>query len=277
MRKQHAFTLIELLVVIAIIAILAAILFPVFAQAREKARAISCLSNQKQIDTSLLMYVQDYDEVLPDITAGAALGNAANGNPGEPANRIWNGFLQPYMKNGQLAICPSSAHSIIKSFDGVDFTGFFWTPVDRRQLSIGIIAQITPWEDYGCTIDPTMFPNSYCELHFHPMAEYPYPAQTATFADGVPKDPSTRGGGYIVNPLNAINTNFAFSDRHSKGSNVSFQDGHSKWSRTERLVVADEIDNGIGQCINYDAAGVYYDPSAPYPDTTPLCNGLGIR
>src|SRR5690348_13685049 len=61
-RRSSAFTLIELLVVIAIIAILAAILFPVFAQAREKARSTSCLSNEKQIDTAAQMYVQDYDE-----------------------------------------------------------------------------------------------------------------------------------------------------------------------------------------------------------------------
>src|SRR5690349_3905542 len=64
-RVRRGFTLIELLVVIAIIAILAAILFPVFAQAREKARQSSCLSNMKQIGSALLMYVQDYDEVWP--------------------------------------------------------------------------------------------------------------------------------------------------------------------------------------------------------------------
>src|SRR2546421_3601763 len=62
---RHAFTLIELLVVIAIIAILAAILFPVFAQAREKARAISCLSNEKQVGLALMLYIQDYDEKYP--------------------------------------------------------------------------------------------------------------------------------------------------------------------------------------------------------------------
>src|SRR5262249_38734327 len=64
-NKKSAFTLIELLVVIAIIAILAAILFPVFAQAREKARSISCLSNNKQVSLGVLMYVQDYDETYP--------------------------------------------------------------------------------------------------------------------------------------------------------------------------------------------------------------------
>jgi len=63
--SRRGFTLIELLVVIAIIAILAAILFPVFAQAREQARSISCLSNQKQIGTACMMYLQDYDEVYP--------------------------------------------------------------------------------------------------------------------------------------------------------------------------------------------------------------------
>src|ERR671932_810669 len=68
--QRRGFTLIELLVVIAIIAILAAILYPVFAQAREKGRQISCLSNLKQIGTGLTMYVQDWDEVLPPVNSG---------------------------------------------------------------------------------------------------------------------------------------------------------------------------------------------------------------
>ena len=65
LQRRHGFTLIELLVVIAIIAVLAAILFPVFAQAREQARQTTCLSNLKQLGTGLTMYAQDYDETLP--------------------------------------------------------------------------------------------------------------------------------------------------------------------------------------------------------------------
>lgn len=89
--SRFGFTLIELLVVIAIIAILAAILFPVFAQAREKARAISCLSNMKQVGLALIMYAQDYDETYP---RGYYL--AADG----VQNLTWRSTVNPYIKNG---------------------------------------------------------------------------------------------------------------------------------------------------------------------------------
>lgn len=94
---RKGFTLIELLVVIAIIAILAAILFPVFAQAREKARQTSCLSNSKQLATATLMYNQDYDETMPMSlylvapNKGFAVYDA----------------VAPYMKNVQILVCPS--------------------------------------------------------------------------------------------------------------------------------------------------------------------------
>jgi len=113
-RKQEAFTLIELLVVIAIIAILAAILFPVFAQAREKARGASCTSNMKQIGLALKMYAQDYDERY--FSSGSL---PAEGDPGW-AHRIADGnnlirlmggglswFCQPYVKNQGIFKCPS--------------------------------------------------------------------------------------------------------------------------------------------------------------------------
>src|SRR5262245_34867273 len=89
MQRRNGFTLIELLVVIAIIAILAAILFPVFAQAREKARQATCLSNLKQIGTGLMMYVQDFDEAVP-------AGTTANLTTGFSAGMGWAGQVVPY-------------------------------------------------------------------------------------------------------------------------------------------------------------------------------------
>jgi prepilin-type N-terminal cleavage/methylation domain-containing protein/prepilin-type processing-associated H-X9-DG protein len=105
--RRNGFTLIELLVVIAIIAILAAILFPVFAQAREKARQVQCLSNQKQVGTALMMYCQDYDDTYPIQTQmGAPIpGGGAYFNPG----CIWN-MLAPYVKNQKVWICPSQVY-----------------------------------------------------------------------------------------------------------------------------------------------------------------------
>ena len=111
MQKPYGFTLIELLVVIAIIAILAAILFPVFAQAREKARAISCLSNIKQQGTASLMYTQDYDENV--VPAGSRYQHqnvqCFNGNTNLSGPRSWVDWeipLIPYIKNTEIFVCP---------------------------------------------------------------------------------------------------------------------------------------------------------------------------
>jgi prepilin-type N-terminal cleavage/methylation domain-containing protein len=122
MRKSRAFTLIELLVVIAIIAILAAILFPVFARAREAARKATCLSNLKQIALAAIMYAQDYDEVLPIANND---GYDATSHPIDPANGYitWSvadsrslgsidywqlpDVLMPYVKSVDLFVCPT--------------------------------------------------------------------------------------------------------------------------------------------------------------------------
>ncbi len=105
MRRKCGFTLIELLVVIAIIAILAAILFPVFAKAREKARQTTCTSNLRQMATAVLMYAQDYDERLPGPVAW---------NPGQPLP--WDLVILPYTKNWQLVMCPSNPRSSMNAW-----------------------------------------------------------------------------------------------------------------------------------------------------------------
>ena len=116
-HKKSAFTLIELLVVIAIIAILAAILFPVFARARENARRSSCMSNLKQIGLGTLQYTQDYDEKLyphrfnstPNPLMQANGGPATSGITGSATGKIfWVSLLQPYVKSYQLFVCPSN-------------------------------------------------------------------------------------------------------------------------------------------------------------------------
>jgi prepilin-type N-terminal cleavage/methylation domain-containing protein/prepilin-type processing-associated H-X9-DG protein len=102
---RRGFTLIELLVVIAIIAILAAILFPVFARAREKARQSSCLSNVKQIGLAFQQYKQDYDELWPLMWWGGA--------NWEPASAgWWGGEITPYVKNAQIFRCPSKQDTV---------------------------------------------------------------------------------------------------------------------------------------------------------------------
>src|SRR5687768_4219848 len=104
-RHRPGFTLIELLVVIAIIAILAAILFPVFAQARDKARQSACLSNSKQLGTAFMMYTQDWDEQFPFVTCGDSyLGGCVQWLRG---SLPWPLTIQPYMKNYGIYVCPS--------------------------------------------------------------------------------------------------------------------------------------------------------------------------
>ena len=109
-RSNRAFTLIELLVVIAIIAILAAILFPVFAQAREKARQTACLSNARQIATAVAMFAQDHDEMLPK----AWFNDVVNGPTGWPVETGWDTAIYTYVKNQQLFKCPSDSNNAVR-------------------------------------------------------------------------------------------------------------------------------------------------------------------
>ena len=113
--RSAAFTLIELLVVIAIIAILAAILFPVFAQARDKARSAACLSNVKQLGLGIAMYTQDHDEFMPY--------NYAYTWPGQKELYYWQDLCRPYVKNETVYSCPSASPHTMPSGATRDGTG----------------------------------------------------------------------------------------------------------------------------------------------------------
>ncbi len=189
MRK--GFTLIELLVVIAIIAILAAILFPVFARAREKARQTSCLNNVKQLTLAHIMYAQDYDERLP--------ASYLPGNPGTYDN--WYEVLQPYLKNTQILICPSQATYTLGYGQNYSFLTYSWPG------SAG-------YGSGGC-----------------PLALIARPAETILIADSGQHQLSSGGWSYGMTyvitwarePLNY----FVYL-RHNEMANVGFCDGHAK-------------------------------------------------
>lgn len=190
---RRGFTLIELLVVIAIIAILAAILFPVFARAREKARMASCLSNVKQISLGCLMYAQDYDE--------RTVGGSGYGYPAGTLN--WELKVQPYVKNWDLFRCPSSPYGY--------FT--YWTQplvrsYSRNTLQHQFLARIR-------------LPAQTIQLGdgAHPAVEFPRGMAPLYCRAG---NPTCTSGSYRGDP----------TDRdmlHNDGDNISFYDGHAKW------------------------------------------------
>ena len=138
---RRGFTLIELLVVIAIIAILAAILFPVFAQARDKARATQCLSNQRQVGLGFMQYAQDYDETFP--MSRQAFSPTDSGTRANP----WTVLIFPYLKNVDVMACPTD--NTVADIDGTSWAA--WCPAgvlakvngtlrDRHDRSMNVVA-----------------------------------------------------------------------------------------------------------------------------------------
>jgi prepilin-type N-terminal cleavage/methylation domain-containing protein/prepilin-type processing-associated H-X9-DG protein len=197
-QNKKAFTLIELLVVIAIIAILAAILFPVFAQAREKARAIACLSNTKQVGMGAMMYMQDYDEVTVPIRLDyrdSELGYGTGGDyvgPG-PGNgskaawrRYWHYIIQPYIKSQKMLICAS--HSSKQGPDWADDADN-----TRNGVSPGMAINDT-MNTWGAGNNPDA--NGTPQPQFNAPASYSgmsRPAELIQFADAgaIAKGPAT--------------------------------------------------------------------------------------
>jgi prepilin-type N-terminal cleavage/methylation domain-containing protein/prepilin-type processing-associated H-X9-DG protein len=242
---RKGFTLIELLVVIAIIAILAAILFPVFAQAREKARAISCVSNLKQIGLSWSMYTQDYDEMVVPFSAGGGSTTSAF---------AWPFILQPYIKNYQVYKCPDSTYAIgytynanIARSDGYNVSG------PRSLAGIQLPASSPIFIDGNSLSGPV--PPTYPALTVINWPA-PYNQAAAFFINGT----NFAGGRILANVSDAgynsavtwggwssagsatgalgtsgNNPGGIAATRHSGGANYAFTDGHAKFQRAPDL------------------------------------------
>jgi prepilin-type N-terminal cleavage/methylation domain-containing protein/prepilin-type processing-associated H-X9-DG protein len=209
-RSQSAFTLIELLVVIAIIAILAAILFPVFAQAREKARAISCLSNTRQIATAWHMYVQDYDEVSPSL--------------GGPVSD-WYFQLYPYVRNSQLFFCPDRNDCCDNYFNAS--TGLNISPTGKE---VGYGYNWGHWHRRGGGVlegqqpDPQRPGSKY--IPGKSLASFVSPAELFVFGDCYDTPRTTICMTFLLCTWPGGNNS---SLRHSGGRfNMGFADGHAK-------------------------------------------------
>jgi len=207
--KKRGFTLIELLVVIAIIAILAAILFPVFAKAREKARQSSCSSNLKQISLAIIQYTQDYDERMPWSSGYAAPSTMYQRN-GE-----WFFSCEPYMKNAQISDCPSAASGGFNS-GGVWSYNDTALPAQYQRMVV----------EYARNIRMTN----------QPLALINEPAVTVLMTEGTANYmrwhcPNAAASTACYKTGTNL-TNYTWTNtRHNDGANYSFVDGHVKWAK----------------------------------------------
>ncbi len=224
-QKKSAFTLIELLVVIAIIAILAAILFPVFARARENARRASCQSNLKQIGLGVLQYVQDYDENFPLAVTGST------SNTSQPPVG-WADSIQPYLKSLQIYQCPSDTNGPNSDPTQPGYTDYWYnanmssnmgTPTDPNAIvlpndvsvNISVLANapLTIMNGDGESVNGTAAYRCNGASSTNPT-QYNDPLK--------PIASSTQG---------SVSTT-AIVNRHLEGAVFLFADGHVKWIKT---------------------------------------------
>jgi len=233
---RRAFTLIELLVVIAVIAILAAILFPVFAQAREKARQISCLSNLKQLGTAVYLYVQDYDEMYPHSDyslppgSGSPLNPAANGRYATRVNHYkWESWLLPYIRNVQVMQCPSR----VKDPDA-------WAQNGEIKNGYALNISVTGASDRAIN-RPSFLGGS--------LAGVQYPADTMILQElynQVTYNYMVNDGSYVLYPA-ALRESWEpylipdgavdrRSTPHNDGFNLAYCDGHAKWMNVTQFL-----------------------------------------
>ena len=191
MRKRRGFTLIELLVVIAIIAILAAILFPVFARAREKARQTACLSNMKQLALAIVMYAQDYDETYS---------HTALDYPGQYSATMtfWQELVFPYVNNWSVLVCPSNARPTRVTRITRETVPHVW--IDAYAMN----------QNFGYRRDPVS------------MAQVKEPASIIVLSESEY---------YATRPawFNRTPPTYPLMPRHNGGLNNAFADGHAKW------------------------------------------------
>jgi len=223
LNKDKGFTLIELLVVIAIIAILAAILFPVFAQAREKARQSSCLSNLKQFGTAVRMYTDDYDQTLPPVRVTTSDGIYG----GNTATLSAMDLVYPYVKNYKLYDCPS-----------VNRDSRYVAPKDRWAQWM---RDAPPVSSYIMPIWMTSWANNTFLLGSS-ETQLEVPAQTVSIADGgywwFVVDGAWNTGITVstTKPITLVGTGGGtIIARHNDGANVGFWDGHAGYMKPNDL------------------------------------------
>jgi len=239
--RYEGFTLIELLVVIAIIAILAAILFPVFARARENARRASCMSNLKQIGLGFMMYIQDYDEKFPPYLINYTTSpTAPNGvTPSNPY--AWSDALQPYIKSTQVYQCPSQSGSAPVGSAGGPFAGQadptkwgytdYWynSMLNKQSDAIVVSPSLTVLAGDG---------NAGNAYYFYDGCRI-----TGNSSD-IDCDGSTP---YITM---WSERQYGLFSRHLDGINYAFADGHVKWLKSS-IVDGGTTISGSNAVLNY--------------------------